>query len=72
MHTFNNKIDRKTSFYYKKKQKQKNSQQDGHQMVEVKFNSCKIIPNYYNIFTLHMHTFTIFALILSTLNIAIR
>jgi len=42
-------------------------------MVEVKFNYCKIIPHYYNNkFTLHMHTFNIYALILNTINIAIH
>jgi hypothetical protein len=53
--------------------KQKKSPQDGCQMVEMKFNSYKIIPHYYNnIFALHMHTSTIFALIFNTLNIAIH
>jgi hypothetical protein len=42
-------------------------------MVEVKFNSWKIIPHYYNNkFALHMHTFIIFALIIKTLNIVIH
>ncbi len=42
-------------------------------MVEVKFNCCIIIPHYCNNkFALHMHTFTIFALILTTLNYAIH
>jgi len=42
-------------------------------MVEVKFNSYRIIPHYYNNkFPLHMHTFIIFALFLNTLNIAIH
>jgi hypothetical protein len=33
-------------------------------LVEVKFNSCIIIPHYSNIFSLHMHTFIISTLIL--------
>jgi hypothetical protein len=42
-------------------------------MVEVKFNSYKIIPHYYkNRFALHMHTFTISALIINTFNTAIH
>ncbi len=42
-------------------------------LVKVKFNSCKIIPHYYNnIFAPHMHTFTIYALFLNTLNTAIH
>jgi hypothetical protein len=51
--------------------KKKNSPQDGRQMVEVKFNSYKIIPHYYNNkFALHMHTIS--ALILNTFNTAIH
>jgi len=42
-------------------------------MVEVKFNSYKIIPHYYNNkFALHMHTSTISVVILNTFNIAIH
>ncbi len=37
----------------------------------MKLNPCKIIPRYYNKFTLHMHTSIIYALIFNTLNIAI-
>jgi hypothetical protein len=41
-------------------------------MVDVKFNSYIIIPQYYNNkIAFHMHTFTISALILNTPNIAI-
>jgi hypothetical protein len=42
-------------------------------MVEVKFNSYRIIPHYYNnIFAFHVHTFNIFALFINTLDIAIN
>jgi hypothetical protein len=38
-------------------------------LVDVKFNSCKIIPHYCkNRFALHMHTSTISSLIFNTLN----
>jgi len=41
--------------------------------VKVKFNSYKTIPHYCNNkFALHMHTFSIYALILNTLNITIH
>jgi hypothetical protein len=47
--------------------------QDGRQMVEVKFNSCIIIPHYCNKrFALHMHTSIIYALIFSTFNTTIH
>jgi hypothetical protein len=42
-------------------------------LLVVKFNSYRIIPHYYNNrFALHMHTFSISALILNTFNIAIH
>ncbi len=42
-------------------------------VIEMKFNSCKIIPHYYNNrFALHMHTSTISTLILNTFNTAIH
>jgi hypothetical protein len=42
-------------------------------MVEVKFNSCKIIPRYYNNkFAIHMHTSTISTLIFNAFNTAIH
>jgi len=42
-------------------------------MVKMKFNSYRIIAHYCNNkFALHMHTSTIYALILNTLNIVIH
>jgi len=42
-------------------------------MVEMKFNSYRIIPHYYNNkFALHMHTSINSALIFNTFNIAIH
>jgi len=56
-----------------KTEKKQISPQDGRQMVEMKFDSCKIIPHYYNnIFVLHMHTFTNSVFFLNTFNIAIH
>jgi hypothetical protein len=42
-------------------------------LVDVKFNSYKIIPHYYNNrFALHMHTSIIYALIINTINTTIH
>jgi len=50
-----------------------NSNEPKFYLVEMKFNSYRIIQHYYNnIFAFQMHTFIIFALILNTFNTAIH